>query len=132
LILLDTSAIYALADRNDRYHAEAGRILAGLTAAGEEFVLHSYVMGESAALLQSRLGRRAALAFLAEAGAHHLEWIGPDLHGEAVAMLGRLKGEGIGLADCASFVVMRYRGIREAFSFAPHFADQGFRLAAGR
>ena len=132
MILLDTSAIYALADRNDRYHADAKRILAGLAGAGEEFVLHSYVMGEAAALLEARLGRQVALTFLGEAGANRLEWIGPDMHDEAVSVLRGLKGEGVGLVDCVSFAVMRHHGIRQAFSFDRHFVDQGFELATGQ
>ena len=33
----------------------------------------------------------------------------------------------LSLVDCVSFEVMRRLGIREAFAFDAHFADQGFR-----
>jgi predicted nucleic acid-binding protein len=57
LILMDTSAIYALADRADPNHATAVQQLRRVEK-------HSYILAESAALLQRRLGMEVALRFL--------------------------------------------------------------------
>ena len=56
MIFLDTSAIYALADKADPNHADAYKKFDLALKAGEIFLLHNYVLVESAALLQARLG----------------------------------------------------------------------------
>ena len=67
MIFLDTSFIYALADRRDRYHEAARRRFALALASGRRIVTHSYVISESVALLERRLGRRVALDFARDA-----------------------------------------------------------------
>ena len=57
MIFLDTSAIYALADRDDPNHSQAAAAFRRLLEDGEEALVHSYILVESAALLQRRLGR---------------------------------------------------------------------------
>jgi predicted nucleic acid-binding protein len=52
LILMDTSAIYALADRADPNHATAVQQLRRVEKEEHELFLHSYILAESAALLQ--------------------------------------------------------------------------------
>ena len=56
-VLVDTSALYALLDRDDQDHEAA---LAALPALAEqELITHSYVLVESVALTQRRLGADA-------------------------------------------------------------------------
>jgi len=56
MIFLDTSGIFALADRDDAMHDRAIRMLKSAQNAREEILTHNYVLVESAALLQRRLG----------------------------------------------------------------------------
>ena len=88
---------------------------------------HSYVLVESMALLQHRLGRPAALAFAGEVGAFDVEWVGERLHTEAVEHLATRRGSAVSLVDQVSFLVMRARGVDEAFAFDRHFRQEGFR-----
>ena len=67
MIFLDTSGIFALADSDDAMHHDANRMIAVAKDAGEQIMTHSYVLVESAALLQNRLGLKIALTFLEEA-----------------------------------------------------------------
>lgn len=126
MIFLDTSAIYALADKSDPHHAVAYKKFELASKSGETFLLHNYVLVESAALLQARLGLTSALLFLEDAKWFEVEWVDMELHQEAVKELGRIGRRGVSLVDCTSFLVMRRRGIEKAFAFDPDFRDQGF------
>jgi uncharacterized protein len=128
MIFLDTSAIYALADKADPNHADAYKKFDLALKSGEIFLLHNYVLVESAALLQARLGLQSALLFLGDAKAFNMEWVDLALHQEAVKELEKIGKRGISLVDCMSFVVMRRRGVQRVFAFDPDFHDQGFTI----
>ncbi len=128
MILLDTSAIYALADRADPNHTRARRLFQQAIDNREPLLVHSYLLAEAAALLQHRLGLTIALRFLKEATAFQSHWITAHDHREAVDLLARRGKRGLSLVDCASFVVMRRSGVEEAFAFDADFPQEGFRL----
>jgi uncharacterized protein len=128
MIFLDTSAIYALADKADPNHADAYKKFDHALRSGESFLLHNYVLVESAALLQTRLGLQPALLFLREARAFEMEWVESALHQEAVKELAKIGKRGISLVDCMSFVVMRRRSVQRVLAFDPDFDDQGFTI----
>lgn len=58
--LVDTSAVYALLDRNDANHRKAVTVLRPLPRRGLTPVLSNYIVAESHALLLSRLGPKIA------------------------------------------------------------------------
>ena len=126
MILIDTSAIYALADKADPNYNAAYCKFEAVLKSGEIFLLTNYILLESAALLQARLGFSSAILFLKDAKSFEVEWVDSDLHEEAEKELERLGKRGISLVDCTSFVVMRRRSVRRAFAFDPDFKDQGF------
>lgn len=128
MIFLDTSAIYAMADKADPNHFAACSKFDVALKSENSFLLHNYILVESAALLQARLGLQAALLFLNEARAFEIEWVDSELHQEALKELKKISKRGISFIDCASFVVMRRRGIHTAFAFDPDFRDHGFLL----
>ena len=128
MIFLDTSAIYALADRGDANHRRAVDLFREALASGEQFLTHSYVLVEGMALLQQRLGPTAALTLAEDAAAFEVEWITRDIHSEAVQWLRTAARRQISLVDAASFIVMRVRHVKVALAFDPHFAEEGFRL----
>ncbi len=128
MIFLDTSAIYALADKADCNHADACEKFDLALKAGEMFLLHNYVLVESGTLLQARLGLQSALAFLTDARAFDTEWVDLALHQEALKELEKIGKKGISLVDCMSFLVMRRRGVRKILAFDTDFQDQGFTI----
>ena len=127
MIFLDTSAIYALADRADANHARATRLLKEALVSGERLVTHNYVLVESMALLQHRLGLASALALADDARAFDVEWVTVPTHDRAVAWLRQTGRRQVSLVDAVSFVVMRDRRIEVALAFDPHFVQEGFR-----
>jgi uncharacterized protein len=126
VIFLDTSAIYAMADQADPNHVTACDKFDLALKSGETFFLHNYILVESAALLQSRLGLRAATHFLNDANSFQIEWVDLALHQEAKKELERIGKQRISFVDCMSFIVMRKRDVRKAFVFDPDFHNQGF------
>ena len=128
MIFLDTSAIYALADKADPNHADACKKFDLALKAGEMFLVHNYVLVESGTLLQARLGLQSALAFLTDARAFDTEWVDSALHQEALKEFEKIGKKGISLVDCMSFLVMRRRGVRKILAFDTNFQDQGFTI----
>lgn len=127
VILLDTSAIYALADRDDLNHHEALHRFERALEAGHTLLVHNYLILESAALLGRRLGREAARRFLNDVDAFRIRWVDETLHRTAVGRFLKRKGQ-VSLVDEVSFLVMREEGIRVAFAFDADFAREGFQL----
>ena len=128
MIFLDTSAIYAMADKSDPNHLAACEKFDLPLEGGDQFLTHNYVLVESAALLQSRLGIKVALLFLEDAKAFQIEWVDDALHEEARSELERIGKRQISFVDCVSFAVMRRKGVETVLAFDPDFAEQGFSL----
>lgn len=126
---VDTSAIYALLVATDAFHARARDAFAGLRARDERLLTTSYVLVESYALLQRRVGLRAVTAFR-ERFAPLLEvtWVGAELHEQALDELARRGSPAVSLVDAVSFAAMRDFGSDAAFTFDGHFADEGFEV----
>lgn len=131
MMLLDTSAIYALADRSDPNHARAVALFRQTLGSQEELLVHSYILVEAAALLQRRLGLEPALRFLEEAGSFLVHWVTAREHRQAVELLRERGRRGLSLVDCASFVIMRRYQVATALAFDPDFQQEGFALYQG-
>ncbi len=88
---------------------------------------HSYVVVESVALTQSRLGA-AALRRLCNdlLGVIEVGWVGADLHHAALTALLASDSRSVSFVDWVSFAFMREQGIADALAFDQHFARQGF------
>ncbi len=126
-VFVDTSGLYALLDQDDRFHGEARTAWSDLLGRGDPLVTSNYVLVETFALVQRRLGMDAVRAcadrLLPVVGT---EWVGDEDHRTALAALLAAGRRDLSLVDCASFRVMRRERIREAFTFDTHFAEQGF------
>jgi len=131
LIFLDTSAIYALADAADPNHERAKELFGKALEMGAEFLVHNYILVESAALLQSRLGLGPAIRFLKESENFRIHWVTAQDHRWAVRLLEERSKRGLSFVDCLSFLVMREHKVRKALAFDPDFAKEGFELFQG-
>jgi uncharacterized protein len=128
-VFCDTSGFFALFDADDACHVAAATAWRSYWDQAEGMLTTNYVIVESTALLQRRLGAEAARDFLHTlVDAIGIEWVTPEDH--RAATLGFLGSgrQGPSLVDCSSFVIMRRLGIAHAFAFDRHFSNQGFRL----
>ena len=128
MIFLDTSAIYAWADAADPNHHTAVARLQAILDSGEDLLTHNYVLVESMALLQARLGVRAAAKLAKDSGAFVIEWVDGHLHASGVRDLERSRKRHLSLVDHVSFIVMKRRQVGVAFAFDSDFTAAGFRL----
>ncbi len=128
-VFVDTSALYALLDRDDVHHAQAGADWSGLMEMGTPLFTHSYVLVETFALVQRWLGLEAVRALQQDLmPILEVIWIGEDLHRAAVEALLASRKRTVSLVDRVSFALMRQRGLRVAFAFDEDFTKEGFAI----
>ena len=124
---VDTSAFYAILDRDDANHQKAKQSWSGLLQDQNTLVTSNYVLVETFALLQSRLGLVAVRAFQEDVlPLINVEFVTPGIHRSGIAALLLASTRNLSLVDCVSFEIMRTLGIRNAFAFDAHFKQQGF------
>lgn len=125
-VFVDTSAFLALLDADDDWHQRAVDTWTRLTDAEAELTTSNYVVLETNALVQRRLGMEALRVFTVEVlGGVTVFYIERALH-DAAAAAQLLAGQrGLGLVDCTSFQLMSRLGIADAFAYDRHFSEHG-------
>lgn len=126
-VFIDTSAFLALLDRDEVNHTAASAVWTRLLADDETLVATNYILVESYALIQRRIGLDAVRSFTTDfVPLLEMEWAAADVHAAAVSALLVASRRDLSLVDCVSFETMRRRGISRAFAFDRHFTTQGF------
>jgi predicted nucleic acid-binding protein len=126
MIFIDTSAFYALLDRDDEYHNSAALAWESLRDKPDQLTCSNYILLETIALLQNRLGMPVVQDFVGLTSFISVYWVSIDQHNRAVAALLTAGRRGLSLVDCTSFDIMRTQGFRTSFTFDRHFAELGF------
>ncbi len=128
-ILIDTSAFYALLDRDDENHRKAKNAWVDLLKNENTLITSNYVLVETFALLQHRLGIEAVRGFQNDIlPLVNIEFVISELHRSGVSALLSASRRNLSLVDCVSFEMMRTLEIKTAFAFDPHFKEQGFNM----
>ena len=126
-IFVDTSALFAILDADDLNHTSAKETWARLLDADETLVTTNYVLVETHALVQRRLGMAAVKALYQDiVPVLQVEWIDSSQHAVAVGKLTATADRQLSLVDWVSFTLMRQLGIKAAFAFDADFDQQGF------
>lgn len=124
---MDTSAFYAVLDADDEEHPAARQAWQHLIEEGHPLLTSNYVLVETLALLQSRLGMQAVREFDdAVYPLLRVLWVDEETHRQAVSAVLAAGRKRLSLVDCSSFVLMRRHGLDTAFAFDDHFPEQGF------
>lgn len=132
MTFVDTSAFYALLDRSDANHEIAKTCWFALLDRNNPLFTTNYVVVESCALAQSRLGLEAVRAFSEELlPVMEIVWVDEPTHSIAMAALLAAQRRKLSFVDCVSFAVSRLRGASVAFAFDQHFVEEGFQFPAG-
>jgi predicted nucleic acid-binding protein len=126
-VFVDTSAFFAVLDADDSNHDSARSAWNQLLSEREDLHTTNYIIVETSALLQSRLGLDALREFAADVlPIVDVHVVDEGLHRSAFHALLVASRRRLSLVDCASFECMRRAGLDRAFCFDPHFAEQGF------
>lgn len=130
-VFVDTSAFAALADRDDDNHARAVAFNRGVT--GLTLYTTNYVLDELYTLLLLHVGYPKTVQFKAQLDRLiakqllNIVWISEDLALETWKIFEQFNiDKQWSFTDCTSYVVMKHRGITEAFTFDHHFSQMGF------
>ena len=127
--VVDTSTLYALPVEVDDNHEAARGAAPALRDSGPILVTSSFVVLETVALLQARIGVAAVRIFYRDVlPLIVVVWVDESLLHRAMAALLASSLRGVGLTDWSSFTIMRERGITQVFAFDEDFARQGFEL----
>ena len=129
VIFVDSSALLALVDQADRYYEAAMSTWRNLLTQDEDLVVNNYVLVESMALAQRRIGLEAVhilqdsiVPFL------DIEWVDEDMHQASVMRVLSSNRRQLSLVDCSSFETMRRLGLDTVFTIDAHFREQGFNI----
>ena len=126
-VFVDTSGFYAFLDREDPFHLQAKDLF--LRAREERWVLitSSYVIHESWALIQARLGWEAVEDWLSTLlPMCEVVWVDETLHRLGAARARQAKERRLSLTDCVSFELMSSRGCKQAIADDEYFKKMGY------
>jgi predicted nucleic acid-binding protein len=126
-VFIDTSGFIAVLDKDNARHAEAAKTWMDILTSEEDLITTNYVLVETCALVQNRLGMTALKMFQEDVvPVLRIEWIDRDVHHAAMGIMLAAGRKKLSLVDCVSFETMRLLGITTAFTLDKHFKEQGF------
>ncbi|MBC8233270.1 type II toxin-antitoxin system VapC family toxin [bacterium] len=128
-LFVDSSAWYALADIDDKYHNSAKAFFSQCLKDYARLITSNCVVGETYTLIRTRLGYRPAWEFITRIrSSSRLEviFINEVIESEAYKLLRRFQDKDFSYVDGTSFVLMKERKITEAFAYDKHFLSAGF------
>ena len=131
-VFVDTSALYAVLDQDDTNHASARESWARLLQESVNLSTSNYVLVETSALLQRRLGIAALRVFHEDiVPLLRIDWVARQQHHAGVEAVLAATRKKLSVVDCVSFQIMRENSMRAVFCFDKHFHEQGFDTIPG-
>jgi predicted nucleic acid-binding protein len=131
-VFVDTSAFYALMVRTDEAHPAVRGAVSQLLASERPLWTTSFVVVETMALLQQRIGLAAARDFDEEVlPVVRVTWVDEALYRRGTDRLWREDRRHVSLVDAVSFEFMKREGIRIACAVDSDFEAAGFDLLPG-
>lgn len=126
-IFIDTSGFIAVLDMDEASHVGAAKTWMDILTSEETLVTTNYVLVETCALVQNRLGMTAIKVFQEDiVPVLRIEWIEKAVHHAAMGTMLAAMRKKLSFVDCVSFEIMRLLGITTAFTLDKHFKEQGF------
>jgi len=128
-VFVDTAGFYAFLDGTDAFHATARDCFLRSQRESWHLMTSNYVVHESWAVIQARLGWDAVDAWRDRVLRRcMIVWVDAGLHALGEARCRQARQRQLSLTDCVSIEMMRQEGIREAIAQDEHFTREGFRL----
>lgn len=128
-VFIDTAAFLAVLNANDRFHQPARQAWKELLSSDSILLSSNYVILETIALLQHRFGIEAVRLFESDIlPILEIIWVDGTIHRQGMSALLVANHRDLSLVDCTSIEIMRQMGLSTAFTFDPHFREQGFEV----
>ena len=109
------------------YHSAADSVWIQLLESNESLHTSNYILVETYALLQHRIGMEAVRAFTSDIlPVLNVSYITEAAHRIAIHSLLIAMRRRLSLVDCSSFETIATLGIDRVFCFDQHFREQGF------
>jgi uncharacterized protein len=125
----DTSALYPLLVKTEPNHTATSSAFSRLLESDQPIWTTSFVLVETMALLQHRIGLRAARDFDEEIlPVLRIHWVEDELYRRGIDRLWREDRRHLSLVDCVGLEFMKLNGLTTAFAVDPHFEESGFEL----
>lgn len=129
---IDTSAFIAYLNANDHYHQEAVGQWRTLLESDEPLICNNYILVETIAILQHRLGLGAVRGLQDSIiPLLTIDWVAEAAHATALAALTVANRRQLSVVDCSAMATMRAWGVNRIFSFDAHYAAYDFTLLPG-
>jgi predicted nucleic acid-binding protein len=129
-IFADTSGFFALLVENDYMSLRAKDNFVYFAENNVHLVTSQFVLVETIALLQSRIGLAPVNDFNSKIlPLLEIVWTDHNWYTKAMQRLLTQDKRNVSLVDCLSFEIMDYFQIEYAFAFDRHFEQNGFILA---
>lgn len=129
-IFADTSGFFALMTHNDYMHVRAKENFNYFAKERASLLTSSFVLVETLALLQRRIGLDPVHEFNAKIfPLLEVVWIDKQWYWKGIQRIFSHGNRGLSLVDCISFEIMESREISIVFGFDKHFSDYGFTVA---
>lgn len=128
-LFVDTSGLYALLVSTEGDHKAVREAFQHAAESGRRLVTTNYILMETAALLQHRIGLEPVRDL--ESGLAPLlsvKWVTPEMHTRAVVRLFRTDKRRVSLVDVVSFLAMEEEGLNEVLGLDTDFLGEGFKL----
>lgn len=127
-VFIDTSAYYALADRDERQHQLAQQLFGLLASTHRQLFTSTYIVAETHALLVNRLNSQLARTFVQRLydSATTIVRIGKREEERGWQIVTSYTDKDFTLTDATSFVMMERLGITHAFTLDDDFSQYGF------
>lgn len=130
-VFVDTSGLYALADRKDAAHETATTWIRKFYKTKTQLVLTDYVLNETLTLASIRSGPHAALRVLdlvENSRFFRMVFLDPGHFESTKTYFRKYADQGYSFTDCTSFVVMKELRLTAALTADAHFAKAGFEV----
>jgi predicted nucleic acid-binding protein len=129
MVFGDTSGFFAFLSATDSSHERMKQTFGRLLRERAVIRTTSYVLIETMALLQHRIGLDAIRDFEEEMmPLLEVEWVSVDLHRRGMRRLLQADRRQLSLVDCVSLEYMRQHQLRDVLGLDRHFTEAGYRL----
>lgn len=129
IVFADTSALYALLVRDDMMHVRAKKCFSYFAEHAAQLISSSFVLVETIALLQRRIGLDAVQDFNVRiVPLLDIIWVNAEWYTRALQRLSSQRKRDLSLVDCLSFEIMEARAVTLAYTYNKHFEENGFTI----